>query len=199
MACDASSAVDFPDKAAFRATPCTCGEKCRGQGSSMVFLGLFLLSLCLHAVTLVCYLDLRSEVKREKGLHQRRESVMTLTWSDPAGVLPPGGHPRQDSHSGDSRQVLNKVLFFYKINCGHLCDGVRLKVQRCSCEVLLSPAQVNTPWLAHFKLSLLVTGTPLFLFKTRKEALFDMIKTAFNPIVLFAESPFDRKSKVLRG
>ncbi|KAK5897273.1 hypothetical protein CesoFtcFv8_010347 [Champsocephalus esox] len=72
--------------------PCTCNKKCRSRSSSGVFLGLFLLSLSLHAVTLVCYLDLRSEVKREI-IHQKRDSIMTLAGSDmadPAALLSPG-------------------------------------------------------------------------------------------------------------
>ena len=85
-----------------RAAPCTCNKKCRSR-SSIVFLGLFLLSLSLHAVTLVCYLDLRSEVKREI-IHQKRDSMLTLAGSDladPAAVLSPG-HQRLDSGSSSS-------------------------------------------------------------------------------------------------
>lgn len=100
MACDGSPAEDFPDKVMPRAAPCTCNKKCRSRSSSVVFLGLFLLSLSLHAVTLVCYLDLRSEVKREI-IHQKRDSMLTLAGSDladPAAVLSTG-HPRLDSGS----------------------------------------------------------------------------------------------------
>lgn len=103
MACDGSPAQDFPDKVMPRAAPCTCNKKCRSRSGSVVFLGLFLLSLCLHAVTLVCYLDLRSEVKREI-IHQKRDSMLTLAGSDladPAAVLSPG-HPRLDSGSSSS-------------------------------------------------------------------------------------------------
>lgn len=101
MACGGSPAEDFPDKVMPRAAPCTCSKKCRGRSGSVVFLGLFLLSLCLHAVTLVCYLDLRSEVKREI-IHQKRDSMLTLAGSDladPAAVLSPG-HPRLDPGGG---------------------------------------------------------------------------------------------------
>lgn len=92
------------------AAPCTCSKKCRSRSSSVVFLGLFLLSLTLHAVTLVCYLDLRSQVKREI-IHQKRDSVMTLAGSDladPAEVLSLGHPVRLDSGSsrgGESREV----------------------------------------------------------------------------------------------
>lgn len=114
MACDdASPADDFPDTVMPRGAPCMCGKKCRGRSGSAVFLGLFLLSLTLHAVTLVCYLDLRSEVKREIT-HQKRDSVVTragVDLDDPVGVLPPG-HPRMDTgsrHSEEDREVKKKT------------------------------------------------------------------------------------------
>lgn len=118
MACDGSSAEDFPDKVMPRAAPCTCNKKCRSRSGSVVFLGLFLLSLCLHAVTLVCYLDLRSEVKREIIL-QKRDTMLTLAGSDladPAEVLSPG-HTRLDSGSsrgGEGHEV--KTYVFLKID-----------------------------------------------------------------------------------
>lgn len=113
MARDGSSAEDFPDKVMPIAAPCTCSKKCRSRSSSVVFLGLFLLSLTLHAVTLICYLDLRSQVKREI-IHQKRDSVMTLAGSDladPAEVLSLGHPVRLDSGSsrgGESREVNKK-------------------------------------------------------------------------------------------
>lgn len=104
----------FPDKVmplrAAAAAPCTCNtnKKCTrsSRSSSAVFLGLFLLSLSLHAVTLVCYLDLRSEIKREI-IHQKRDSILTLAGSDladPAAVLSLPGHPRPDSGSSRSAE-----------------------------------------------------------------------------------------------
>lgn len=115
MARDGSSAEDFPDKVMPIAAPCTCSKKCRSRSSSVVFLGLFLLSLTLHAVTLVCYLDLRSQVKREI-IHQKRDSVMTLAGvtsdlADPAEVLSLSHPVRLDSGSsrgGESREVKKK-------------------------------------------------------------------------------------------
>lgn len=98
MACYGSSGEDFPGKVMPSADPCTCNKKCRSRSSSVVFLGLFLLSLSLHAVTLVCYLDLRSEVKREI-IHQKRDSPLTAVGTDlvdPAEVFAPG-HPRMDT------------------------------------------------------------------------------------------------------
>ncbi|XP_031175549.1 ectodysplasin-A isoform X2 [Sander lucioperca] len=119
MACDGSSAEDFPDKVMPRAAPCTCNKKCRSRSSSVVFLGLFLLSLSLHAVTLVCYLDLRSEVKREI-IHQKRDTMLTLAGSDladPATVLSPG-LPRLDSGSsrgaeGHEEKLLHRNSDFH--------------------------------------------------------------------------------------
>ncbi|MEQ2206351.1 hypothetical protein XENOCAPTIV_028244 [Xenoophorus captivus] len=108
---DASPAEDVPDTVMPRGAPCMCGKKCRGRSGTAVFLGLFLLSLTLHAVTLVCYLDLRSEVKREIT-HQKRDSMVTpagVDLADPVGVLPPG-HPRVDtSHSEEDREVYRQV------------------------------------------------------------------------------------------
>ncbi|MEQ2164153.1 hypothetical protein GOODEAATRI_003627 [Goodea atripinnis] len=77
---DASHAEDVPDTVMPRGAPCMCGKKCRGRSGTAVFLGLFLLSLTLHAVTLVCYLDLRSEVKREIT-HQKRDSMRLVDCS----------------------------------------------------------------------------------------------------------------------
>lgn len=103
MARDGSPAEDFREKVMPGTAPCTCPNKCRSRSGSGVFLGLFLLSLCLHAVTLVFYMDLRSEVRREI-IHQKRDSILTLAGSDPAdpSVLLTGP-PRLDPDSGSSR------------------------------------------------------------------------------------------------
>lgn len=102
MARDDSPAEDFLDKVMPRAAPCTCSKRCRSRSGSVVFLGLFLLSLCLHAVTLVCYLDLRSEVRREI-IHHKRDSMLTLAGSDLADPVLTPGRPRLES--GSSRGV----------------------------------------------------------------------------------------------
>lgn len=103
MARDGSPAEDFPEKVMTGAAPCTCPKRCRSRSGSVAFLGLFLLSLCLHAVTIVFYMDLRSEVRREL-IHQKRDSILTLAGSDPAdpSVFAPGP-PRLDPGSGGSR------------------------------------------------------------------------------------------------
>ncbi|XP_055500088.1 ectodysplasin-A isoform X3 [Leucoraja erinacea] len=54
---------------------CNCRRQCNNCG---VFLGFFVLSLCLHLLTLVCYLDLRSEVKRELMQQQQQPSSEEL-------------------------------------------------------------------------------------------------------------------------
>ncbi|XP_034037701.1 ectodysplasin-A isoform X2 [Thalassophryne amazonica] len=96
MVCGGSCSEDFTDTVMPTVAPCTCTKKCRSRSSSVIFLGLFVLSLSLHAVTLVCYLDLRSEMKREIT-HQKRDSVLTLDPADPAVLTP--GQPRVDSGS----------------------------------------------------------------------------------------------------
>ncbi|CAL8355723.1 unnamed protein product [Merluccius merluccius] len=85
--------------------PCACGKKCKsggggggiGGGVGVVFFGLFLLSLSLHAVTLVCYLDLRSEVKREIVHHQKRD----VTVVTPGGGGDPAADPPAFTHGVD--------------------------------------------------------------------------------------------------
>lgn len=155
MACGGSPAEDFPDKVMPRAAPCTCSKKCRGRSGSVVFLGLFLLSLCLHAVTLVCYLDLRSEVKREI-IHQKRDSMLTLAGSDladPAAVLSPG-HPRLDpgggsgSRGGEGHEVKKKKKRNRKgkkkksiVFIPHM-EAVRVHSPPCSPPVPVSRCQV---------------------------------------------------------
>lgn len=57
--------------------PCTCKKRCN---NCSVFLGFFILSLSLHLITLSCFLDLRSEVKREIAL-KKRESASTVSES----------------------------------------------------------------------------------------------------------------------
>lgn len=108
MAHDDLPAEDFPEKAMHRAAPCTCPKKCRSWSGSVVFLGLFLLSLCLHAVTLVFYMDLRSEIRREI-IHQKRDSILTLAGSDPAdpSVFSPGPQRLDPGSGGGGHEVKN--------------------------------------------------------------------------------------------
>lgn len=57
--------------------PCTCKKRCNNCN---IFLGFFILSLSLHFITLSCFLDLRSEVKREIAL-KKRESASAVSGS----------------------------------------------------------------------------------------------------------------------
>ncbi|XP_041252681.1 ectodysplasin-A [Onychostruthus taczanowskii] len=49
------------------AAPAPRGCACGGGGSWRLFLGFFALSLALHVLTLGCYLELRSELRRDRG------------------------------------------------------------------------------------------------------------------------------------
>ncbi|XP_029575931.1 ectodysplasin-A isoform X3 [Salmo trutta] len=107
MACD-GSINDLPDKVLLTRLPssCTCINTCKTHNgrsncssvskSSMVFLGLFILSLSLHVITLLCYLDLRFEVKREIS-QRRRDAKLTLGGTDVTDPLIPFGHRGMDT------------------------------------------------------------------------------------------------------
>lgn len=106
MAHDDSPVEDVPETAMHGAAPCTCPKKCVTRSGSLVFLGLFLLSLCLHAVTLVFYMELRSEIRREI-IHQKRDSILTLAGSDPAdpSAFSPGSQRLDPGSEGDGHEV----------------------------------------------------------------------------------------------
>ncbi|XP_045427887.1 ectodysplasin-A isoform X6 [Pipistrellus kuhlii] len=86
---------------------CGCrGARARaGEGNSCrLFLGFFGLSLALHLLTLCCYLELRSELRRERGAESRFGGLGTPstsgTLSRPGGLDPDGPitrHFRQPS------------------------------------------------------------------------------------------------------
>ncbi|XP_015442241.1 ectodysplasin-A isoform X3 [Pteropus alecto] len=66
-----------------------------GEGNSCrLFLGFFGLSLALHLLTLCCYLELRSELRRERGAESRLGGPSTPgtsgTLSSPGGLDPDG-------------------------------------------------------------------------------------------------------------
>ncbi|XP_055420578.1 ectodysplasin-A isoform X6 [Bubalus kerabau] len=66
-----------------------------GEGNSCrLFLGFFGLSLALHLLTLCCYLELRSELRRERGAESRFSGPGTPgtsgTLSSPDGLDPNG-------------------------------------------------------------------------------------------------------------
>uniref|UniRef100_A0A4W4DYU5 THD domain-containing protein n=1 Tax=Electrophorus electricus TaxID=8005 RepID=A0A4W4DYU5_ELEEL len=57
---------------------CTCKKNCN---NCKLFFGFFIVSLSLHVITLSCFLDLRSEVKREL-LQTKREPMLTVGTED---------------------------------------------------------------------------------------------------------------------
>ncbi|XP_008577719.1 PREDICTED: ectodysplasin-A-like isoform X2 [Galeopterus variegatus] len=75
-----------------RSQGCGCrGAPARaGEGNSCrLFLGFFGLSLALHLLTLCCYLELRSELRRERGAESRLGGPGTSgTLSSPSGLDP---------------------------------------------------------------------------------------------------------------
>ncbi|XP_031654293.1 ectodysplasin-A isoform X2 [Oncorhynchus kisutch] len=105
MACD-GSIDDFPDKVLLTGSPssCTCINTCkthnrrssRVSNISVVFLGFFILSLSLHVITLLCYLDLRSEVKREISQRRGVDEKLTLGGTDVTDPLIPSDHRVMD-------------------------------------------------------------------------------------------------------
>ncbi|KAG2464442.1 EDA protein, partial [Polypterus senegalus] len=70
------------------AAPCKCNKPC---SNCRIFLGFFVLSLSLHLLTLLFYLDLRSEVKREL-LHKSKEEAETRRVAE----LPSARSPQLD-------------------------------------------------------------------------------------------------------
>jgi hypothetical protein len=87
-----------------RPLPCTCNKKCKTRSSSAIFFGLFLLSLSLHVITLVCYLDLRSEVKREI-VHQKRDSIWSGGDLPDAPAFSHSSQPANPGSVGEGREV----------------------------------------------------------------------------------------------
>ncbi|KTG46173.1 hypothetical protein cypCar_00010312, partial [Cyprinus carpio] len=77
---------------------CECQSQCN---NCKIFLSLFILSLSLHLVTLFCYLDLRSELKREISQKNKDEvssmgSVPHYETTAPVLRLPDTDHPTID-------------------------------------------------------------------------------------------------------
>uniref|UniRef100_A0A672PI97 Ectodysplasin-A n=1 Tax=Sinocyclocheilus grahami TaxID=75366 RepID=A0A672PI97_SINGR len=80
---------------------CECQSQCN---NCKIFLSLFILSLSLHLVTLFCYLDLRSELKREISLKNKDEVSSTglvphYEATAPVLRLPDTDHPTIDDQS----------------------------------------------------------------------------------------------------
>ncbi|XP_066213257.1 ectodysplasin-A isoform X1 [Saccopteryx leptura] len=101
-----------------------------GEGNSCrLFLGFFGLSLALHLLTLCCYLELRSELRRERGAESRLSGPGTPgtsgTLSSPSGLDPDGPitrhfgqqplEPRETTLTADSQDGHQMALlnFFF--------------------------------------------------------------------------------------
>lgn len=89
-----------------RGAPARAGEgnNCR------LFLGFFGLSLALHLLTLCCYLELRSELRRERGAESRLGGPGTPgtygTLSNPGGLDPDGSITRHFGQQSSQQQPL---------------------------------------------------------------------------------------------
>lgn len=74
---------------------CACGRRGSGGGVWRVLAGFFALSLALHLLTLSCYLELRSELRRERGPEpDDHDDPLLAAWpphgnSSPAREAPP--------------------------------------------------------------------------------------------------------------
>ncbi|KTG46136.1 hypothetical protein cypCar_00011216 [Cyprinus carpio] len=96
-------------------TACECQSQCN---NCKIFLSLFILSLSLHLVTLLCYLDLRSELKREISQKNKDEvssagPVPHYEATAPVLRLPDTDHPTTDDQSrwrDEHRRGLERVI-----------------------------------------------------------------------------------------
>uniref|UniRef100_A0A8C1PN94 Ectodysplasin-A n=1 Tax=Cyprinus carpio TaxID=7962 RepID=A0A8C1PN94_CYPCA len=96
-------------------TACECQSQCN---NCKIFLSLFILSLSLHLVTLLCYLDLRSELKREISQKNKDEvssagPVPHYEATAPVHRLPDTDHPTTDDQSrwrDEHRRGLERVI-----------------------------------------------------------------------------------------
>nr|XP_021535872.1 ectodysplasin-A isoform X6 [Neomonachus schauinslandi] len=120
-----------------------------GEGNSCrLFLGFFGLSLALHLLTLCCYLELRSELRRERGAESRlgpSTPGTSGTLSSPGGLDPDGpitrhfGQPSPQQqplepgettlppHSQDGHQVKFLNFFFPEESCYDVDESRRLE------------------------------------------------------------------------
>nr|XP_030702957.1 ectodysplasin-A-like [Globicephala melas] len=84
-----------------------------GEGNSCrLFLGFFGLSLALHLLTLCCYLELRSELRRERGAESSLGGPGNLgtsgTLSSPGGLDPDGSITRHFGQPSPQQQLLER-------------------------------------------------------------------------------------------
>ncbi|XP_043560974.1 ectodysplasin-A [Chiloscyllium plagiosum] len=86
-----------------------CRKQCTNCG---MFLGFFALSLCLHLVTLLCYLDLRSEVKRELRPQSRSEGSAEHSQDASFLSLEPGEQHFLDRASAAAADRMPRLNYF---------------------------------------------------------------------------------------
>ncbi|CAK7312463.1 EDA [Vulpes lagopus] len=78
-----------------------------GEGNSCrLFLGFFGLSLALHLLTLCCYLELRSELRRERGAESRLGPGTPGTLNNPGGLDPDGPITRDSGQPSPQQRPL---------------------------------------------------------------------------------------------
>ncbi|XP_059588748.1 ectodysplasin-A isoform X3 [Alligator mississippiensis] len=101
---------------------CGCGRRDGGSsGSWRLFLGFFALSLALHLVTLGCYLELRSELRRQRGPEPEPGPAPTHGGTAPG----PPARPRPRPQPADRRQQLALLNFFPSEEKLHLGEESR--------------------------------------------------------------------------
>ncbi|GAB0194804.1 ectodysplasin-A [Grus japonensis] len=101
---------------------CACG----GGGSWRLFLGFFALSLALHVLTLGCYLELRSELRRDRGPQPAAPPRRDGTAAAPGS--PAAGRPQRPTEGAERRQQLALLNFFHpeeKLHVGE--EGRRVR------------------------------------------------------------------------
>ncbi|KAM9373758.1 ectodysplasin-A [Phaethornis superciliosus] len=103
---------------------CACGG-----GSWRLFLGFFALSLALHVLTLGCYLELRSELRRDRGPQPAAPPRRAGTAAAPGPPPPPAaGRPQRAGEGAERRQQLALLNFFHaeeKLHVGE--EGRRVR------------------------------------------------------------------------
>ncbi|RMB95480.1 hypothetical protein DUI87_28103 [Hirundo rustica rustica] len=104
---------------------CACGGG--GGGSWRLFLGFFALSLALHVLTLGCYLELRSELRRDRGPQPAAPAARDGTAAAPGA--PAGGRPQRAAEGAERRQQLPFGQIPVKFLCGFkLGSGVGIEL-----------------------------------------------------------------------
>ncbi|XP_049727642.1 ectodysplasin-A isoform X7 [Elephas maximus indicus] len=124
-----------------RGAPARAGE---GNSSCRLFLGFFGFSLALHLLTLCCYLELRSELRRERGTETRLGGPSTPgtsgTLTSPSGLNPDGPIIRHLGQSSPQQQPLEPGETTLPLDSQ---DGHQIW------RILLATASCQYEWLHH--------------------------------------------------